>query len=611
MSSDVKRLKALLLDDEQDRLTAISNQLTSLAERLDRLESASAEQRTTQAAILTRLDDLHSRAGTRQVFDENVAASLSKTLAEVGSARRDEMIRALSPAMAEALRAELATSKEQIAAEIAPPLVKKSRGFGLPGAAAFGLRPADQGREVNGPVVDLGRWFSGRAQEGRAGGERAFGPGMIGLLLLAMGVPLLAWFIWARVGASEAQSVEQVVRRVIADTRELTGYQTDIEVTDRGNTVTLTGLMPSPTTKTVLLTRLETELPNSTRIVDQLQPLPYLPMSPQAEGAPDLSWLEQRIAGLEADIVMRAVTANLLRARDRLTVAARAIEAAVDRGLAPSALLAPEGSGSLSDVANSVNAIVEALDAIPEVAADNRPGREVLASLSKAVEPLVPQLEEAEGELAAAINPSNTGTVARGATGGRSSDPLALAEGITLLADRIADQSQMIVAVVHAPVAPKLDAARPTPVTLQTSRDSSRQVLQDWTRTYAIFFSEGTSFRSPERVAAKLDELGRLLNASGTSIRIVGYTDERGGSRRNNALAMARANAVRDALIERGVAGTQLIAVGRADARDLSNQVGPSSPNRRVEFEMAFIGEMNDADLPRGTAGVDDLPTDR
>ncbi len=74
-------------------------------------------------------------------------------------------------------------------------------------------------------------------------------------------------------------------------------------------------------------------------------------------------------------------------------------------------------------------------------------------------------------------------------------------------------------------------------------------------------------------------------------VRVVGFTDEKGGLERNTPLSQARANKIVAELTSRGVAAARLVAVGRNDVEDLSPAAGDASPNRRVEFEIAFEGE--------------------
>jgi len=74
-------------------------------------------------------------------------------------------------------------------------------------------------------------------------------------------------------------------------------------------------------------------------------------------------------------------------------------------------------------------------------------------------------------------------------------------------------------------------------------------------------------------------------------VRVVGFTDEKGGQERNIPLSQARANTIVSELTSRGIPASRLVAVGRNNIEDLSPVIGDASPNRRVEFETGFDGE--------------------
>jgi outer membrane protein OmpA-like peptidoglycan-associated protein len=120
---------------------------------------------------------------------------------------------------------------------------------------------------------------------------------------------------------------------------------------------------------------------------------------------------------------------------------------------------------------------------------------------------------------------------------------------------------------------------------------SPRAHLAAWIGTNALFFTKDTDYRNPQAAAAALDELTELIKATDVLVRVVGYTDEKGGEERNTPLSQARAEKVVAELAARGIPAARLVAVGRRNVADLSPFVGESSPNRRVEFEIGFEGE--------------------
>lgn len=115
--------------------------------------------------------------------------------------------------------------------------------------------------------------------------------------------------------------------------------------------------------------------------------------------------------------------------------------------------------------------------------------------------------------------------------------------------------------------------------------------LSQWTATHAIFFADETNFRDEDLVTQTLTELRGLLEASGARIRLIGYTDPTGTAEGNDALAAMRAEKVAAELMKLGVAKDRLKVLGRPRGMLLSYDKGPFSSNRRVEFEIAYLGE--------------------
>lgn len=115
--------------------------------------------------------------------------------------------------------------------------------------------------------------------------------------------------------------------------------------------------------------------------------------------------------------------------------------------------------------------------------------------------------------------------------------------------------------------------------------------LMSWIQSNAIFFSLNTDFRDPDAAEKQLNELADLIKKTDRRLRIVGFTDPSGSDEGNKLISAARAIKVEDALIARGVPEDRLKAIGRSDANLLSVDVGRTSSNRRVEFEMLYTRE--------------------
>jgi len=86
--------------------------------------------------------------------------------------------------------------------------------------------------------------------------------------------------------------------------------------------------------------------------------------------------------------------------------------------------------------------------------------------------------------------------------------------------------------------------------------------------------------------APLLDRLARALGGCGGTVRIEGHTDIIGRTAFNRSLSSARAAAVRDALIARGVPAERLRAQGLGASRPVGDNHSGSgrARNRRIEF---------------------------
>ena len=118
--------------------------------------------------------------------------------------------------------------------------------------------------------------------------------------------------------------------------------------------------------------------------------------------------------------------------------------------------------------------------------------------------------------------------------------------------------------------------------------------LSEWTAAHAVFFSDGTSYRSEERAGSDLNALASLMTrAPERPLRIIGYSDLIGSQAHNDKLAIARGDQIAADLVARGIAPERLIVIGRTGSEKMiSARNGPNSPNRRVEFQLGFVGEV-------------------
>ena len=127
---------------------------------------------------------------------------------------------------------------------------------------------------------------------------------------------------------------------------------------------------------------------------------------------------------------------------------------------------------------------------------------------------------------------------------------------------------------------------------LRVLRDPAR-LLAQWIDTNAIFFTIGSEYAAPSGANAALDALAaHLARAPDRPLRVIGYADATGSPDTNLRAATARAATVATALETRGIPTERLIVLGRTGPETaISPRNGTGSPNRRVQFELGFVGE--------------------
>lgn len=120
-------------------------------------------------------------------------------------------------------------------------------------------------------------------------------------------------------------------------------------------------------------------------------------------------------------------------------------------------------------------------------------------------------------------------------------------------------------------------------------------------RVRTIRFAEGSAAIDPDSGELLGEVATALRPCTGSVIAISGHTDAGGNDAANLALSQARADAVRQALIQRGIPPAGLHARGLGDKRPLPG-LDPTDPaNRRIEF--AVIAPMVLVPTPVDTPG--------
>jgi len=114
-------------------------------------------------------------------------------------------------------------------------------------------------------------------------------------------------------------------------------------------------------------------------------------------------------------------------------------------------------------------------------------------------------------------------------------------------------------------------------------------------------FASGSATLPPRQLPT-LDRTAALLEARPElSARIQGHTDSRGSAEINQRLSQERAEAVRQALIERGIEPERLAALGAGSAEPIADNATPQGrrENRRVEIYLTAQDDADDGSIMR------------
>ncbi len=449
----------------------------------------------------------------------------------------------------------------------------------------------------------------------------ASGGGALKLLALIIGVPLLALLGWWLFTEAERSYVHGIASGTLANQAVIKGYPLNHQTGYRGRTVTLTGLVPDGNARSQVIGALRSALPRWSEVnTDNLQALPArqavaAPAAPPAQI--DTSAFEQRVAQMQRTFDLARMRQSLSRATERLLATGRALQSvrrALDGPREPP-LLRAVSSDEVADASGTVEKLRLRLTTVRARLRNADINNAGLDRIGADIDRMRVELGRVEAQMEAALGRTNTTQQtqpqpadpvparpdANADESAASTRATAAADNMAVVANRIAAQAETLEQLGRI----NLPEVQRAPAASRPAEPTPRARLIAWTSSHAIFFSDGTNFRSAQAAQGRLDELARLIQASGDLVRVVGYTDERGRSQRNSTLALRRAETVLNALLTRGVPANQLVALGRADARELSPEDGRNSPNRRVEFEVGFVGE---ADI---NPAVQDRPTDR
>ncbi len=101
----------------------------------------------------------------------------------------------------------------------------------------------------------------------------------------------------------------------------------------------------------------------------------------------------------------------------------------------------------------------------------------------------------------------------------------------------------------------------------------------------AVNFESGSA-EIPADAVATLDQAATILREDGRNLRIVGHTDSTGDAAANRALSEARAQAIRDFLIAKGVVSSSINSYGMGQDQPIADNATEAgrAANRRIEF---------------------------
>lgn len=368
------------------------------------------------------------------------------------------------------------------------------------------------------------------------------------VLLSILGLLIAGTAAWIGLDRYLVLRAQAAAEAAISETPDTKGYLIDVDVASFGRRVAVTGLTQDDRVKANILERLHETLPGTT-IVDRLTPLPgaHGEIGPAIENA--------------------AVVGSLLNATQRLQSAAADLPAISDLA---------ETTAQKTLLRTSTAALTDALQRLQEPAI--RRSRDDQYRLSQ-------ELRQVASSLATLVAGNRVAS-----DNAPSPAPKSLVEAARRL-DLAAEQLATVTAALLQASAARSTVPKPPPSIVRAPDITAFERLAVWVRSHAVFFSDDLAYRDEERVNATLDDLARLMRDTEALVRVVGYTDAKGSSDRNTALSGNRARKVHDALVARGVPAARLVVVGRQDANQITAQIGDTSSNRRVEFELGFDGE--------------------
>jgi outer membrane protein OmpA-like peptidoglycan-associated protein len=130
----------------------------------------------------------------------------------------------------------------------------------------------------------------------------------------------------------------------------------------------------------------------------------------------------------------------------------------------------------------------------------------------------------------------------------------------------------------------RLDPGITTAEIVQARYGLVLQATPEAGRLFTLYFQTGATTLTPESQAEVPALLAEVARRGVCEVELTGHTDQTGTDDANDALALARAEAVRALLVAQGLEATFVRVVGRGARAPLVDVPGePNATNRRVE----------------------------
>lgn len=441
--------------------------------------------------------------------------------------------------------------------------------------AQFGV---DTTSERSAALAKVGEDLSTTVSDKLESRRQSSSMGPLKLLAAIILVPVLGWFGWSLYTDYRVAQVRSTAARIIAADPAMTGYPVEISVGGHGRELMIMGLAPSNDARLRIIHDLNQALPR-VALHERINLVAGSDLK-IPDIAPELSLIRQDLSTAVAEVRRTARQQSNSRAATRLS------QAAADIGDALPAVTDAGAKADLQKIAAGIAAIRSDFEPL-SVTVFQGVSEEMIANSAVAYQKLTDRLNGLSNALLAV-----TGVPA--AQDSKRNEHLS---GLSLDAaiDSFANASDRIAGLASTAAAAKSLTPPPPQVTEiikeTPPQTTPRQALRDLARDHAVFFGDDLSYRQNEDADRLLDQIADLMKQNPGQLRVIGYTDDTGIPDKNRTLAYDRANKVLEDLVARGVGRGDMIAVGRSGTRDLSDEHGSLSANRRVEFELAFEGE--------------------